>query len=192
MRLEDYVGLEFWKSAPDNLRTTVRACLTEVVQKHRGDLVDAFYAALIRHLGAAVFLDHSVVQNRLSHSLGAWLEQLVSTDLRGDMTEFVALQARIGMIHARIKVPNHLVMQGASLLKSRMSGHIIAMNLDPAVTAATLVMQNELIDCATNLMSEAYVADTRDRAKTDEAFRLFNLGQDINLERATQRAALME
>ena len=30
------------------------------------------------------------------------------------------------------------------------------------------------------------------RAKAEEAFRLYNLGQDINLERETQRAALME
>ena len=192
MKLDEYVGLEFWKTAPDDVRTQVRACLTEVVCEHRGELVDAFYSALIHHREATMFLDHSVVQNRLSHSLGAWLEKLVATDLQGDIGDFVALQSRIGMIHARIKVPNHLVMQGVSLLKSRIGGYLVAMDLAPQIRSAALIMQNELIDCAINLMSEAYVTDTRDRAKVDEAFRLFNLGQDINLERETQRAALME
>src|SRR5690606_27237874 len=36
------------------------------------------------------------------------------------------------------------------------------------------------------------VSDTKSRSQTDEAFGLFSLGQDINLERETQRAALME
>lgn len=192
IRIDHYAGLVLWKSATDDLRAAALACLGEVVSIHGNDLVREFYDVLMHHDDGAAFLDHSVVEERLSHALRRWLDVLVITDLRGDVSEFAALQARVGAIHARMKIPNHLVMQGASLLKSRIGCLVADRNLGPRVANATLIMLDELFDYATNLMSSAYVADVRDRAKVDEAFRLYNLGQDINLERETQRAALME
>jgi diguanylate cyclase len=58
--------------------------------------------------------------------------------------------------------------------------------------AQTIVLLGEVIDYAMRLMTTAYVSGTNLRAQTDEAFRLFSLGQDITLEREKQRAALME
>jgi diguanylate cyclase len=124
--------------------------------------------------------------------MGQWLQGLVTADLDSGLRDFKALQARIGAIHARIKVPNHLVMQGASLLKSRIGTLVAERDIAPDTAKAIIIILGELFDYAINLMSEAYVTDTRDRAKAEEAFRLYNLGQDINLERETQRAALME
>lgn len=60
------------------------------------------------------------------------------------------------------------------------------------MAAHTLIFLDELMDYAMRLMSEAYVTASRQEAGADEAFRLFALGQDVNLERETQRAALME
>lgn len=190
--LDGYVGLPRWRSASDELKAAARVCLSEIVDAHRDELVQAFYGALMRHRDGTAFLDHAVVEERLSHSLGVWMRDLVTADLDRDLNGFKSLQARIGAVHARIKVPNHLVMQGASLLKSRIGALVADHDLTPEVAKATIIMLGELFDYAINLMSEAYVTDTRDRAKAEEAFRLYNLGQDINLERETQRAALME
>lgn len=192
METKNYAGLLLWKTADESSLAKARAVIAEVVNDNCETLVGVFYDALLHHPEGADFLNRSIVQERLSHSLHAWLQRLVDTDLRADVSEFAALQARVGAIHARMKIPNHLVLQGASLLKSTVGCSIAARERDANVTTTALILLDELFDFAINLMSEAYVDDTRDRAKVDEAFRLFNLGQDINLERETQRASLME
>jgi diguanylate cyclase len=83
-------------------------------------------------------------------------------------------------------------MEGMTLLKTEIARRVSALGLDATTTAETIILLDEAIDFAMRFMTEAYVSDTRSRAQTDEAFRLFSLGQDINLERETQRAALME
>lgn len=192
MKIEDYAALVFWKSASGDLRDKARACLSEVVNAHVDELVTAFYDAFLHHEEGRAFLSHAVVQERLGRSMAGWLRNLVETDLGGDISRFAAVQSHVGEIHARIKVPNHLVMQGASLLKSRIAARIAERSLDAATATGTLIILDELIDFAIGLMSQAYVSDTQKRAKVDEAFRLFALGQDLNLERETQRTALME
>ncbi len=189
--MEEYVGLAFWKAAPDTIRAEARAALSDVVHAHIDELVSVFYSAFLHHAEGSPFLSHSVVHERLSHSMADWLRQLVDTDLSADFDQFVALQTRIGAIHARIKVPNHLVMQGASLLKSPIAAHLLERREAADATPALLLL-DETVDFAICLMSEAYVTGARDRAQVDEAFRHFALGQDFNLERETQRASLME
>lgn len=191
-RIDAYAGLVLWKTASDELRQAALGCLGEIIDTHCDELVREFYDVLMAHQDGNAFLDNLVVEDRLSHALGAWLRTLVTTDLRAGIDDFVALQSRVGGIHARMKVPNHLVMQGASLLKSRIGCLVSKHSPDPHIAQTTLIMLDELFDYALNIMSEAYVTDIRDRAKVDEAFRLYNLGQDINLERETQRSALME
>lgn len=190
--IDDYAGLRFWKSVSDETRTKARERLAYVVEAHADDLVATFYDAFLGQEEGRAFLKHSVVQQRLSHSMAGWLRRLAAIDPLGDLVEFVAVQMQIGAIHARMKVPDHLVHQGASLLKSRMASHLLADRNEEADMASTLVMIDELVDFSIGAMSKAYLSDARERAQVDEAFRHFALGQDINLERETQRAALME
>ncbi|MGB3848041.1 MAG: GGDEF domain-containing protein [Sphingopyxis sp.] len=192
MTVDEYAGLRFWKAVDDGTRTRTRERLTHVVDAHGDDLVATFYGAFLGHEEGRVFLKHSLVQQRLSHSMAGWLRRLAAIDPLGDLTEFVAVQMQIGAIHARMKVPDHLVHQGASLLKSRMASHLLADRGAGDDMASTLVMIDELVDFSICAMSKAYLSDARERAQVDEAFRHFSLGQDINLERETQRAALME
>lgn len=188
----EYAGLRFWKQVDEAARAKTRERLADVVGAHSDDLVATFYDAFLAHEEGRIFLKHSVVQQRLSHSMAGWLRRLAATDPLGDLDEFVAVQMRIGAIHARMKVPDHLVHQGASLLKSRMASHLLADYGNDTDMAGTLVMIDELVDFSICAMSKAYMSDARERAQVDEAFRHFALGQDINLERETQRAALME
>lgn len=185
------VELRYWSTVARAERDGIKDILRAIVREHAGDLVSTFYDAFLRHPGASSFLSHSVVQERLSGSLRDWLLALWDADLQ-DASEFERRQVHIGEVHARINLPVHLVLEGASLLKIEIGRHILARNIDASQKASALLMQDEIVDYAMRLMSEAYVAGTRQHAHTDEAFRLFSIGQDITIERETQRAALME
>lgn len=193
MTIEHYAGLVFWKSASETIQNSVQKILAQLVNHHGGELVESFYSAFMQHEEGRSFLNHDVVQNRLSNSMRHWLGELVAVDLNADLQEFSAAQARVGAIHGRMKVPNHLVHQGASLLKSHLS-HLLMEHLtdQPELMICSIIIFDEMMDFALCLMSKAYVSDAQKRAQVDEAFRHFSLGQDINLERETQRAALME
>lgn len=97
----------------------------------------------------------------------------------------------IGEIHARIKIPVHLVLEGASLLKKEISQKLMVEHPGPDVPSS-ITLINELVDYAMLHMSKAYVKGTAERVQVDEAYRLFSLGQDVGLERETQKATLME
>ncbi len=155
-------------------------------------LVARFYENFLRDEEASAFLSHTVVHERLSHSLRKWLLDLIEADPHAGLDAFDARQIKIGEIHARLKIPNHLVMEGMSLLKTEIACKVADLDLEARPTAHTLILLDEIIDYAMRLMSAAYVTDTKLRVQTDEAFRLFSLGRDVNLERETQRATLME
>ncbi|MBV8618581.1 MAG: GGDEF domain-containing protein, partial [Curvibacter sp.] len=50
----------------------------------------------------------------------------------------------------------------------------------------------QLIDLALELMTEAFLRNTQRGARTDEAYRLFSLGQNMSVERERQRSVLLE
>jgi diguanylate cyclase len=194
--IDQYAGLGYWKAAPPATQDKVRGILQATVQSHRAALVESFYSAFLVHEEGRAFLDHSVVQSRLSSSMQDWLTKLVQLDLHGDLAEFLALQKRVGCIHGRMKVPAQLVQQGASQLKSHMSQLLIdELEQDEGQAAylvPSIIILDELLDFALCMMNQAHSSDAQERAQMDEAYRHFSLGQDIHLERETQRAALME
>ncbi len=162
--------------------------LRHLVQDHAEALVAAFYDALLAHEEARAFLHHSVVQERLSPSLRRWLIDLFAPEAHGDEAGFVARQVKIGEVHARIKIPMHLVMAGAAVLKRRLAEVLAS---EPAAFDL-LRLSGERIDHALRLMSQSYEKGASNRARLDEAYRLFSLDQDVNFERESQRAGLME
>lgn len=176
----------------DSAYTQARETLARIISDNADEFVGFFYATLLKDIEASAFLSSSIVHERLSHSLRNWLRELLEADLSTDADQFRQHQMKIGKIHARIKVPIHLVMEGAGLLKAAVAGQLMRLDLDGRQMATTLVLLNELIDRAMQIMSEAYVSGTAKRAQADEAYRLFSLGRDIGIERESQRAALME
>ena len=164
--------------------TSVRALLNA----HADSLVQAFYDTLLDDPEAKAFLHHSIVQERLSRSLHDWLLDLLDTSGDAEDAAFIARQIKIGEVHARIKIPVHLVMAGASVLKARLAD--LLENEADGFRQFRLI--DERIDAAIRLMSQSYVKGTMNRARLDEAYRLFSLDQDVNLERESQRASLME
>lgn len=192
MAISKRSGLSFWKTSPEATRTAARDTLSAIVRQNIDGLVARFYENFLRDEEASVFLSHTVVHERLSHSLRNWLLELIGMDPHSGLDTFDKRQVKIGEIHARLKIPNHLVMEGMGLLKTEIATEVADLDLGSRATAHTLILLDEIIDYAMRLMSAAYVTDTKLRVQTDEAFRLFSLGQDVNLERETQRATLME
>lgn len=155
-------------------------------------MVTEFYDILLQNEEAQIFLNHSVVHSRLSASLNEWLNELFGTD---DIRASKTLQDRqkiIGEVHARIKVPIHLVMEGAMAIKSRCSYIVSDLGADQQSAIEAIRLINDRIDTAILLMSQAYVNDTTARARLDEAYRLFSIDQDVATEKEAQKASLME
>lgn len=166
--------------------------LETVVTREADELVGLFYNTFLQDEEASAFLSHSVVQSRLSHSLRNWLLDLLRADTDAELSEFEDRQRTIGEVHARIKIPIHLVLEGAALIKHTLARHLVHLDLSRDVLGDALILLGQRIDHAMRLMSQAYVSGTLRRAQVDESFRQFALGQDITLERESQRASLME
>lgn len=162
--------------------------LSHLTEARIEGLVSVFYESLMQSPEAMAFLDHSVVQQRLSRSLFNWLTELfvVETDVMSEA--FIARQLKIGEVHARIKIPMHLVMSGVAILKTEIG---LLMSDKPGGFWAYRVIDARF-DVALRYMSQSYVKGTLTRARLDEAYRLFSLDQDISLERERQRASLLE
>ncbi|WP_414471072.1 diguanylate cyclase [Microvirga sp. M2] len=180
------------RSPGDRSRDESRGILLSVVTERADSLVKLFYDTLLADEAASAFLSHSTVHNRLSLSLRNWLLELLHARWDNDPSAFDERQRAIGDVHARIKIPIHLVLQGASLIKEAVSAHLVKLDLPREVLAEAIILLDQRIDYAMRLMSQAYVSGMARRAQLDEAFKLFALGQDITLERESQRAALME
>lgn len=156
-------------------------------------LVTVFYATLQADPRGARFLNNDLVKNRLAHALEMWIGDLFAADPNAPPSvAFEEHQLRIGHVHARVKIPVSLVMDAAAILKRELCTILIAGELDRAELAVAVGLVNTRIDSAVALMSDAYMKDSVRRAQVDEAYRLFALGQDMTLERETQRATLTE
>jgi len=166
--------------------------LRDITAEHGSALVAKFYNVLLGDEEARVFLSHSAVHNRLSASLLDWLIALLGQDDIRTSTALQDQQKVVGEVHARIKVPIHLVMQGAITIKSSLTDLLASGGVGAPAAMRAAQLANLRIDTAIMLMSQAYVKDTTARARLDEAYRLFSIDQDVATEREAQRASLME
>lgn len=170
----------------------IRETVLRIVEDKADELVETFYATLIEDREATRFLSHKLVNERLQNSLRKWLLDLFSCHATGDVAFLIERQKIIGDVHARIRIPIHLVMQGASLIKVGILHHLRATDLPRDDLWKAVIYTGTLIDFALQVMSQAFVRSAASRVQTDEAYRLFSLGQDVSLDRESQRAALME
>ncbi len=161
-----------------------------IVREHADQFAESFYHVFLAHEEASTYLSHGVVQQRLTQSLKDWLADICRPTL--DEISFAERQRQIGDVHARLKIPIHLVLEGASRLKNDMTRLLHARADDSEVILGAVIAFGDRVDLAMRHMSAAFVHKAGQRARADEAYRLFALGQDVSAEREGQRAALME
>lgn len=168
----------------------IAAQVARLVGRHTQVLADTFYLQMFADAQAAELLDHAVVNNRLRGSMTNWLLRLF--DPAGDADQLAELQRRTGEVHARIGVPPLLVSRGVRVLTREIVDRLAAMpakRLD-ILRAAQYVY--EMFTLAVDAMVAAYSVNSSRLARSDEAFRLHFLGQDMKAERERRRSELLE
>lgn len=171
----------------------VTTLLRETAALEAAGIVAHFYEVLSADAAAAAFLSHDVVQARLKPSLVHWLTDLMAEEPSGAGKASDAEKQRvIGEIHARIRLPAHLMLEGAMVLKAGFAAGLRRHSPDAATLAAALASMHARMDTALYQMVAAYVVSSSERAQAHEAFRLFAAGPESALDRESQRAALME
>ena len=165
--------------------------LHRVMAEQSAQLADRFYSYMMGHPQAKVFLSADVVHERLHASMSRWLQEIFRHPM-SDPAAMVAHQRYVGEVHARIQLPIHLVSRGARLIKHDVHLALVSEFDDHQLLAKTVSHVGRLMDLALELMSVSYERSSQREARTDEAYRLFSIGQNVGVERERQRAVLME
>lgn len=185
-------AVEEWREISEEISDELRAGIGRLIDRHKEALADHFYETMLGNPEAAPFLGHDLINERLRFSLQNWLSTLFHVGSEVELSEIVAMQKKIGFVHARIHVPIHVVMRGARLLKREIAFRFHDAGFAPEDLAKATEYSGNLIDLSMEIASSAYVTGTARNVRTDEAYRLFSLSQNISVERERQRAALLE
>ncbi|MBS0993517.1 diguanylate cyclase [Gluconobacter cerinus] len=180
-----------WQLIIDAIDPAIRSAVADLVENHAAASVEVFYSTLLTHPEATPFLSNQIVNDHLHSALLRWLQSLFSSTAP-DLAQLVATQRRIGLVHARMRVPMHVVMHGARLLKNTLRKLLFEIFLTPADLSTAIDYIENMMDLAIEMMSREFVRDLQKEIETDEAYRLVTLGQDVTLEREVQRAALLD
>jgi len=169
-----------WAVVIASLPAGLRTIIGETVETHVAALAARFYNVMMGIPEASTYLDHHLVESRLNLGLQRWLTDLFVETRTTSLAAAVAHQHRVGDTHARTKIPIHLVGRGARHLK-----HSIweLLTRNPAIDRSDLrhavIYVNDLIDIAVEIMNTAFVRNSARAARTDEAYRLLSLSQDL-------------
>ena len=161
-----------------------------IVDRDAQALADLFYHEMQADDDAGKLLDHDLVNRRLRASMAAWLRALF--DERTLVEDLIALQRRTGEVHARIGVSNALVSGGARILKRAITRRLLTARAPDGVLAGAVQYVYELIDLAIDTMAASAISSTARLGRSDEAYRLFFLTQNLRAERERQRSHLMQ
>ncbi|MCG2605782.1 MAG: protoglobin domain-containing protein, partial [Achromobacter sp.] len=181
-----------WQAVYSSVDAYTRGQVAAVVSDSANELVDAFYSTLLADAEAGPRLSHEIVATRLHKGMKGWLKGLLCVREQGDIAALMAVQKKVGEVHARVHIPIHLVMAGARILKNEIALRLRASDLDGVAASVATQYVCNLFDLAIEQMSRAFMRDINRGARNDEAYRLFALGQNISTERERQRAALLE
>jgi len=179
-----------WQGVTTLADLAVRDRVGQVMDTHAESLSALFYDRMLEHPQAGQMLDHQLVNQRLHASMTRWCRSLFRTDT--PLTDLLAIQQRTGEVHARIGVPMSLVSNGARLLKRAICAHLSQTDLSRQELADAFAYVHERIDVAVDAMHTAFDASTHRLTRSDEAYRLFFLGQNMKAERERRRSELLE
>ena len=180
-----------WRLQLERIGTDARAILAQFDTPELQAMSNLFYDELQGDPRALRFLSSQQVQQRLKPSMQRWLRDLLRATV-ADVDTLVATNHRVGQVHARIDIPVDLVARGMRVLRRHLCQRIVAAGHPPQATHAALIGLNTSMDIAIEGMTLAY-ADAHDRsARTEAAYRLFSLVQNVGTERERQRALLLD
>jgi len=174
----------------DRAGSIATAQVNRLVREDAQALADTFYLQMFADAQAALLLDHAVVNDRLRGAMTRWLLQLF--DPGSDADRLAEAQRITGEVHARIGVPPLLVSRAARVLTRGIVDRIAALPADRLDSLRAAQYVYEMFSLAIDAMVAAYSVNNTRLARSDEAFRLHFLGQDMKAERERRRSELME
>lgn len=185
---EDGAWVDLYKLAGP----VARQAVAEVVREYSAEFAQLFYSSFLQDDNAKRFLSHELVAHKLESSLQRWMIGLLGDPNNIDVPRIVAQQQKVGEVHARLMVPIPLVGRGSRLLKDAVTRRLRERDLSREELSLAQQFLGGMFDLALEVMSTAYMHDTRRSVRASEAYRLFTLGQNVATERERQRAALLE
>lgn len=186
----DAARLQPWNALFAGLPNETRQALSKLVVRQASALADEFYAAMMADGKASQMLSHSLVSERLHASMARWLCTLFDPACPAE--DIVAVQQRTGEVHARIGVPMDMVARGARVLKRSLCRQLTLSDMPREALADTVQYLHELIDLALDDMGQAFTDSSNRLLRSDEAYRLFFIGQNMKAERERRRSELLE
>ena len=179
-----------WQALLERTPKPMRQAVETLVESQCHSFADRFYSVMMEDPHASLFLSNDQVQQRLNPSMRRWLSAMFSVE-HADFEALVDLQEKVGQVHARIDIPVNLVLSGARQLKQSLYEQINASFKSPLSPGDASVYVSDHIDMGMEIMSHAYSVASDRNARTEEAYKLFSLTQNIGDERERQRSALL-
>lgn len=182
---------EEWKAHQRTISRKLLEQLSNVVSTQTPALVARFYRVLEKDNDAREFLSERLIRDKLQSSLSAWLRDLFPPEASPEFSIVAEKQLAVGAIHARINLPLKLVNRGYRVMSEGLVLALLqeARNEDLGVL---LCYASSMLSMAIEIMNSAYAAENSRAERSEEAYRLFSLGQNLSQEKEAQRAALAE
>jgi len=182
-----------WTAINQRFSAEVQQFVIDFSQQHASSLSEHFYREMLGDPAASQFLSNDEVQSRLGQSMQRWVAGLFVSTTEDDVLRLIAEQRKIGEVHARIGIPVHLVLRGARCLKDRFVQLLHEVpNLPDEDQYAAMRLASDTIDLTMEVMGHAYSLSHDRNSRSEEAYRLFAITQNIASEKEQQRAALFD
>ena len=182
-----------WTAINQRFSAEVQQFVIDFSQQHASSLSEHFYREMLGDPAASQFLSNDEVQSRLGQSMQRWVAGLFVSTTEDDVLRLIAEQRKIGEVHARIGIPVHLVLRGARCLKDRFVQLLHEVpNLSDEDQYAAMRLASDTIDLTMEVMGHAYSLSHDRNSRSEEAYRLFAITQNIASEKEQQRAALFD
>lgn len=155
-------------------------------------IVDTFYAELMAVEEARSFLDHHLVDSRLRASMAGWIAGLFEPRPAEDIGALIAAQQRVGEVHARIRVPVHLVMHSAQILYRAISAECAVAGADAREVRTDLLLVSDVLQYTLVLINESFLRSTMRGEREALSLRESLLAGDLAVECERARASLFD
>lgn len=182
-----------WTAINQRFSADIRQSVVDFSRLHAASLSDHFYREMLPDPSASQFLSNDEVQSRLGQSMQRWVAGLFAAATEEDVLRLIAEQRKIGEVHARIGIPVHLVLRGARCLKDGFVQLLHeASDLSAEGQYAVMHLAFDTIDLAMEVMGHAYSVFHDRNSRSEEAYRLFAITDNLANEKEQQRAALLD
>ena len=156
---------------PEN--AVILKSIADILSPHSEEIAKNFYREMFNDEKAAVFLNHDEVKNRLTASMRSWINYVFVYQETGQaITDYRNYQLRIGHIHAKIGLPISLVNYGMYIIKQDILRVLINSELSRKELGKALILSNQILDCALQIINETYEGDLITNEKDSQALQI--------------------